>query len=128
VRSLCCLIGLVLLSGCAMPAAFTVASFALDAGSYAMSGKTLTDQGLSLAMEEDCAMVRLLDEDGICQEQPDYEVAEALLTPLGDDEVGFAERGESGNGSGYAELAQRVHRARIASATYLAAGMMVAEI
>jgi hypothetical protein len=111
-----------------MPAAFTVASVALDTGSYAMSGKTLTDQGLSLAMKEDCAMVRLLDGDGLCRDEPDYDVADALLTPLSDDDIGVAERGEAGRGSGYAELAQRVYRARVASANYLAAGMMVAEI
>jgi hypothetical protein len=57
------------MSGCAMPVAFTVASFALDAGSYMTSGKTLTDHGLSIAMEEDCSMMRVLDEDDeICQE------------------------------------------------------------
>ncbi len=68
-----------------MPVAFTVASFALDAGSYMMSGKTLTDHGLSIAMEEDCSMMRVLDvDDEICQEEQDYEVADAVLTPLPD--------------------------------------------
>lgn len=121
-----------LLSGCAMPAAFTVASFALDSGSYAMSGKTLSDHGLSLAAEEDCAMVRVLDEgEEVCQEQPGYEVAEGILTPLpedGDRETLIAARSGSEESVGFAQLAQRVHQARTDRGNYLAAGMMPSAI
>jgi hypothetical protein len=113
-----------------MPAAFTVASLALDTGSYMMSGKTLTDHGLSVAMDEDCAMVRVLDEDeAICREAPDYEVAETALTPLpesGDLDMGLAS-GPDSSGAGYAQLAWRVHKARTVQAPYLAAGMMESE-
>ena len=114
-----------------MPAAFTVASLALDTGSYMMSGKTLTDHGLSLAMDEDCAMVRVLDEDDdICQEAPDYELAGAELTPLpeGDLEIGLAAGDGAWGAAGYARLAQRVHKARTLQVGYLAAGMMDAGI
>jgi len=117
-----------LLSGCAMPAAFTVASLALDTGSYMMSGKTLTDHGLSVAMDEDCSMVRVLDEDdAICQEDQDYEVADTALTPLPDDgdmDLALASGGNPWGTVGYAQLAQRVHKARTVQASYLAAGMM----
>jgi len=110
-----------------MPAAFTVASLALDTGSYMMSGKTLTDHGLSVAMDEDCAMVRVLDEDeAICRAAPDYEIAEAALTPLpegGDLDMGLAS-GPGSSGAGYAQLARLVHKARTVQAPYLAAGMM----
>ena len=131
-RWLCFLTILGSLSGCAMPAAVTVASFALDSGSYAMSGKTLSDHGLSLATEEDCAMVRLLDEDEeVCREQPGYDVAEGVLTPLpadGDRETSFAARSGSGENVRFAQLAQRVHKARTVRGNYLAAGMMPSAI
>ncbi len=128
-----CLIAIpVLMSGCAMPAAFTVASFALDAGSYMMSGKTLTDHGLSIAMEEDCSMMRVLDEDDeICQEEQDYEVADMTLTPLPDGEdldLSFASGGDPWGGVDYAQLAQRVYKARTVERHYLTAGMMESEI
>ena len=111
-----------------MPAAVTIASLALDTGSYMMSGKTLTDHGLSVAMDEDCAMVRVLDEDGdICREEPDYEVADAALTPLpdnGDLDLDLASGQDPWGGVGYAQLAQQVHKARTVQDHYLAAGMM----
>ena len=70
-------------------------------------------------------MVRVLDEDeAICQEAPDYEVADAALTPLppgSDLDLGLASGPSS---AGYAQLARRVHRARTVQAPYLAAGMM----
>lgn len=116
-----------LLSGCAMPAAFTVASFALDTGSYAMSGKTLSDNGLSLIMDEDCAMTRLLNEDGeICQDQQGYEIAQGTLTPLPQDddpEIGFDRDRKH-----YAQLAQQVHRTRTNRPHYLTSGMIESEI
>jgi hypothetical protein len=105
------------LSGCALPAAFTVASLALDTGSYMVSGKTLTDHGLSLAMDEDCVMVRLLDQDdAICQEEQHYDVADADLTPLPDDsglDLDLASGDGPGDGAGYAKLAKRVDGARM---------------
>jgi hypothetical protein len=128
-RWLCSLAIVVFLSGCAMPAAFTVASLALDTGSYAMSGKTLSDHGLSLAMEEDCSMMRVLDEGNeICQEEQDYEVADTILTPLPEDGIGIASRGDSWDGVGYVQLAQRVYKARTIDTHYVAAGMMESEI
>lgn len=127
-RWLCLLTIVMFVPGCAMPAAFTIASFALDTGSYAMSGKTLTDHGLSLAMEEDCSMMRVLDEDDeVCREKRDYEVADAVLTPLAEDSNGVDARGSSRGGVAYAQLAERVHKARTVHASYLAAGMMEAE-
>lgn len=134
-----------MLSGCALPAAFTVASMAVDTGSYMMSGKTLTDHGLSLAMSEDCSMVRLLDEDDeICREERQYQVADADLTPLPEDSelaIGLAADGEDWQDPGYAQLTQRVDRARTVyrqlanraneertnRARYLAAGLLDGE-
>lgn len=134
-----------MLSGCALPAAFTVASMAVDTGSYMMSGKTLTDHGLSLAMSEDCSMVRLLDEDDeICREERQYQVADADLTPLPEDSelaIGLAADGEDWQDPGYVQLTQRVDRARTVyrqlanraneertnRARYLAAGLLDGE-
>ena len=116
-----------LLSGCAMPAAFTVASFALDAGSYTMSGKTLSDNGLSLIMDEDCAVTRLLDEESeICQEQQGYEIAEGTLTPLPPDDD--PEIGVNQDRKHYAQLAQQVHQTRTNRSHYLTSGMIESEI
>ena len=130
-RWLCLLILSLGLSGCAMPAAVTVASLALDTGSYMVSGKTLTDHGLSAAMDEDCAMLRVLDEnEDICREELDYEVADAALTPLpegGDLDLELASGQGSWGGAGYAQLAQQVHKARTVHDHYLAAGMMESE-
>jgi hypothetical protein len=144
-RWLCFLAFPVLLSGCALPAAFTVASMAVDTGSYMMSGKTLTDHGLSLAMSEDCSVVRLLDEDDeICREEQQYEVADADLTPLPEDSdlaIELAGDGGDWEDPGYAQLARRVdrarsvyrqlaarvHKERIGRVRYLAAGLMDGE-
>lgn len=110
----------VLASGCAMPAAFTVASMAVDTGSYMVSGKTLTDHGLSLALAGDCAVVRLIEENGaICLDEGDYEIAEDDLTPLPegvDLDVYLAAGGRSPDPKGYARLAGRAFEARTAHA------------
>lgn len=114
-----------------MPAAVSVASLAVDTSSYMMSGKTMTDHGLSLAMEEDCSMMRLLDEDEeICREEQDYKVAEADLTPLphdydsGDLDLDLAAGGDPWADVGFVQLAHRVHEARTGQRHYLAAGMI----
>lgn len=109
-----------------MPAAFTVASLTLDTGSFMMSGKTLTDHGLSLAMDQDCSMKRVLDEeDEICQQHPDYEVADANLRPLPPDlDLALAAGGDPHGGVVYAQLVERVHRARTDQSNYLSAGML----
>jgi hypothetical protein len=71
------------LSGCALPAAVSFATLAADAGSFMISGKTVADHGLSVALDRDCAMLRVFEGD-ICQDEPDYEVAVATLVPLPD--------------------------------------------
>jgi hypothetical protein len=119
-----------------MPAAVSVASLAVDTSSYMVSGKTMTDHGLSLAMDEDCSMMRVLDEDEeVCREEQDYEVAVAALTPLPDNpdggelELDLASgddpwAGDPWAGVGYAQLAHRAHEARTGQRHYLAAGMI----
>jgi hypothetical protein len=49
---------LMLLGGCALPPAVTLASLAADGVSYVATGKSVTDHGLSAATAQDCALLR----------------------------------------------------------------------
>ena len=80
-RWFCLFATLIPLSGCALPAAVSVASLAIETGSYALSGKTIVDHGLSAVMERDCALIRAL-EGPVCDEERHYDVALAALIPL----------------------------------------------
>jgi len=55
------------LSGCAVPPAITIASLVADVASYASTGKTLTDHGISMVLQKDCALLRGLEGE-ICLE------------------------------------------------------------
>ncbi len=57
----------ILLSGCALPPAITMASLVVDVASYASTGKTVTDHGISLVVGQDCALLRGLEGE-ICVE------------------------------------------------------------
>lgn len=75
-----------------MPTPVSIVSLVFDIGSYAISGKTVTDHGLSLVAQQDCAMMKVF-EGKICEAYPDYEnVALATLEPLapGSQEWAFA--------------------------------------
>jgi hypothetical protein len=69
------------LAGCGMPTPVSIASFVLDIGSYAVSGKTTTDHAVSALAGEDCAMIRMLEGDP-CSSPDDYELALGVLEPL----------------------------------------------
>lgn len=70
------------LGGCALPPALSIASLVLDAGSYAASGKSMTDHGISLVAARDCAVMNILSEGALCRESRTYETAVAALEPL----------------------------------------------
>jgi hypothetical protein len=75
------------LAGCFLPPVISLASLALDIGSFAVSGKTVTDHGISAVAQEDCAVLRGFD-GGVCRPYEDYEDDVSLaalepLTPLG---------------------------------------------
>ncbi len=57
----------VVLSGCAVPPAITIASLVVDVASYASTGKTVTDHGISMVLRKDCALLRGLEGE-ICLE------------------------------------------------------------
>ncbi len=82
---LCALLIVLPLAGCLLPTPFSVATMGADAVSYAVSGKTVTDHGLSLALGGDCALVRALEGE-ICAEERHYPdaVDGAALAPLPD--------------------------------------------
>lgn len=56
-----------LAAGCAIPPAVTIASFAADGVSYAATGKSVTDHGISAATGHDCALLRpVIDDKPVC--------------------------------------------------------------
>lgn len=74
------------LSGCALPPAISIASMALDLASYAETGKSVTDHGISLVLQQDCALLRVL-EGTICRDYSDEDpgvTALAALRPMAD--------------------------------------------
>ncbi len=68
------------LAGCVLPPAFTIASFAADGFSLALSHKTVTDQAISLLAHRDCRLWRLMQAKPICGADTSV-VAVAQLPP-----------------------------------------------
>ncbi|MBL4748938.1 MAG: hypothetical protein JKY17_09455 [Magnetovibrio sp.] len=69
---------LMFLSGCiiAIPPGLQLASMALDGVSYMATGKTIADHALSGLISQDCAMIRILQDNEICHAPAtDLEVA-----------------------------------------------------
>ena len=56
------------LSWCGLPPMVTYASYAADVFSYLATGKSVTDHGISMVLEQDCALLRVL-EGPICIEE-----------------------------------------------------------
>lgn len=56
----------VTMGGCTMPMPVTIASYAMDGVSYLASGKSITDHGISIVMQRDCALLRGLTEGQVC--------------------------------------------------------------
>ncbi len=59
------------LSGCALPPALVIASYAADGVLLMTSGKTSTDHLLSMAEKRDCAVWRVVKNEPVCQEFAD---------------------------------------------------------
>lgn len=59
---------LLLLSGCGLPPAVAVASYAADGISYVFSSKSVSDHGISLVAQRDCAVWRIVVGRPICAE------------------------------------------------------------
>jgi len=85
-RWMTALAAVLLLSGCSLPTPISVATFAFDVGSYVISGKTMSDHGLSLVTQQDCQFSRITEGD-ICRVPLDLEKAGPTLEPLSDEQV-----------------------------------------
>jgi hypothetical protein len=60
-----------LLAGCAaIPPAVSIATWAIDGTTLAISGKTVSDHAISAVTQRDCAMWRLLKGEPVCADHP----------------------------------------------------------
>ncbi len=74
-----------ILSGCGIPPIITALSYVGDGVLIAATGKSPADMGVSLAMDQDCASLRLLRDEPMCR--PNEPVAEAgTLVPVAAEE------------------------------------------
>ncbi len=72
----------IVVSGCALPPIVTAVSLGADFMSLAGTGKTVTDHGISLVMDQDCALLRGLDGE-VCQDfAPSEDTPEGALIAL----------------------------------------------
>lgn len=75
--------GPAVLSGCALPLPLAIAGYAADGISLAASGKTLTDHALSAAVDEDCAVWRVMTDEDICVETREPTIRVLAANPDG---------------------------------------------
>ncbi|MHA1153622.1 MAG: hypothetical protein ACTSQ7_13340 [Alphaproteobacteria bacterium] len=66
------------LSGCGLPPAVTVVSLVADVFSYAATGKSVTDHGISIVLQKDCALLRGFEGDICIEPDPAAEFASSL--------------------------------------------------
>ena len=71
-----------LLSGCALPLPFQVASWFLDGASVLATDKTIADHGLSLVAGQDCSIWRGLRDGDVCRENANDTFAIAMAAPV----------------------------------------------
>ena len=62
------------LSGCGLPPIVTYGSYMADIFSYLTTEKSVTDHGISVVLQKDCALLRVLD-GPICVEETEAEAA-----------------------------------------------------
>ena len=68
----------VLLGGCAVPVPLQVAAWVIDGVSYVATQKSVTDHGISIVAQQDCALWRGVTEGEICRLHDDPTVVIAL--------------------------------------------------
>lgn len=55
------------LSGCAVPAAVSIASYAADGASLVSTGRSVSDHGISILLQQDCALFRFVRGRAVCK-------------------------------------------------------------
>lgn len=76
------LLTLVLISGCSLPPALQLASYAVSGISYLATGKSMSDHVISTAMAKDCALHRVVFDEPICIEGDDEFAVAAAPQPF----------------------------------------------
>jgi hypothetical protein len=66
---------MLVLGGCVLPAAESIASVAFDGVSYAATGKSVQDNAISVVADEDCALWRAVVGRSICTERSETVIA-----------------------------------------------------
>ena len=82
----------VLLAACALPMPVRIASWALDGIAYLTTEKSVTDHGISLVAQQDCALWRGFMGEQICQSDDGTAIAVAVAEgqPAGNAEGGYS--------------------------------------
>ncbi len=82
----------VLLGACTMPVPLRVTSWALDGIAYLTTEKSVTDHGISLVAQQDCALWRGFMGEQICQSEDGTAIAVAAAEgqPAGNAEGGYS--------------------------------------
>ena len=57
---------IILTTGCSLPLHYQIASWTLDGVSYITTNKSVTDHGISIVAQKDCALLRVVHGDEIC--------------------------------------------------------------
>ncbi len=68
----------VVLSGCGLPPAVTVVSLVASGVSYVTTGKSVTDHGISMVLQKDCALLRGFEGDICLEPDPAEQLAASL--------------------------------------------------
>ncbi len=82
----------VLLGACSMPVPLKITSWALDGIAYLTTEKSVTDHGLSLVAQQDCALWRGVTGEQICRSEEGTAIAVAAAEgqPAGNAEGGYS--------------------------------------
>jgi hypothetical protein len=86
VRHLAILAVPLIMTGCGIPPAVSIASYALDGVALIASGKTIKDHALSVAVGQDCSMFRVVSGEPICSDYEPNPAAAAGLAAMPESE------------------------------------------
>ncbi len=86
-RTALCAAILCVVSGCGLPPAVSVASYVVDGALMAATGKSSNDHALSIAMQQDCRMLRAVVGDPVCQDYEPTARARISLMSMGENEA-----------------------------------------